>query len=388
MSLKEKQTENFEEENFDYFIEFYNDISLEQLKNIFAICHSSLNYSFSFMNNKNHGNGGHFNAHQSRALKSIIDFIKDLEKILKSHNSVWAFDIDQYYKNVFMLCEEFLIESGGSPIPENFPKIELIEHKPIFWIENKIIFNNHPYESTHLKEVSSGSYALVYKYKDPTYRSQVALKRAFKNLNEKELERFKLEYETLKKLDSPLIIKAYKYYEQKNEYLMELADYTLEHYIHLNKDKISIGRKITLVKQVLRAFEYIYSKNLLHRDISYKNILIKEHEDHSIFIKVADFGLVKDPSSNLTSIGTDVKGSINDKSDLSLVGYENYEIRHETYALSQVIYFILTGRTSRYYREKNEALLSFINKGTAPKNERYQNLGELNTAVNQLIKNL
>lgn len=45
----------------------------------------------------------------------------------------------------------------------------------------------------------------------------------------------------------------------------------------------------SIVRQILRAFEYIHSKGQLHRDISPKNILVKLYED-TIVIKIADFG--------------------------------------------------------------------------------------------------
>lgn len=272
LSIQERELENFNNVDTSFFIEFYNDIDLDKLKNIFALCHRELNGLFSFMNIKKNQNG-HFNADESRQLKHIIEFVEGLEKKLKYHESEWAFNIEDYYKEIFELCKSFLVESGGSSIPEDFPKIELIDFKPIFFIENKITLDSvNFHESVPLKEVSKGSYALVYKFKDPNYGSHVALKKAFQTLNTKELDRFKLEFETLKKLDSPFIIKAYHYDEQNNEYLMELADCTLEHYIISNNTKITNNKRVNLVRQILRAFQYIHSKNLLHRDISYGTV--------------------------------------------------------------------------------------------------------------------
>jgi Protein tyrosine kinase. len=49
----------------------------------------------------------------------------------------------------------------------------------------------------------------------------------------------------------------------------------------------------------------------LHRDICLKNILIKLFDDVKV-IELSDFGLVKIPDSELTSINTDYKGCFND----------------------------------------------------------------------------
>ncbi|XQF94187.1 protein kinase domain-containing protein (plasmid) [Pseudoalteromonas espejiana] len=50
----------------------------------------------------------------------------------------------------------------------------------------------------------------------------------------------------------------------------------------------------------------------MHRDISPKNILLKEYDDVAV-VKIADFGLVKIVDSELTSENTDFKGYYNDQ---------------------------------------------------------------------------
>lgn len=82
----------------------------------------------------------------------------------------------------------------------------------------------------------------------------------------------------------------------------------------------------------------------LHRDISPENILIKEYED-TLVIKISDFGLVKIPDSELTTIHTEFKGRFNDP-ELIVVGFDTYGILHETYALTRIIYYIMTGKTN------------------------------------------
>jgi len=66
-------------------------------------------------------------------------------------------------------------------------------------------------------------------------------------------------------------------------------------------------------------------------------------DDGSKIIKVSDFGLVKLRDSSLTSKGSSIKGTLNDPA-LNIVGFKNYETRHEVYALAQVVNFILSGR--------------------------------------------
>jgi eukaryotic-like serine/threonine-protein kinase len=171
---------------------------------------------------------------------------------------------------------------------------------------------------------------------------------------------------------------------------MELADQTLEKFISRNNNSIPFDKKRALVIQLLNAFEYIHSKGILHRDISYQNILIKQYDDGSLWVKVTDFGLVKLPESTLTRQGTKIKGAINDYSDLMAIGFENYEIRHETYALAQVIYFILTGRKAGrkggYTSERNNELKNFILRAvSADKEKRFTSVGEMKEELLKVV---
>ena len=229
-----------------------------------------------------------------------------------------------------------------------------------------------------LKTIGVGAYAVVSKYYDKRYDKWFALKKAKKDLNEKEIIRFKREYDDMKKLNSPYVLEVYNYDETKMQYTMELADFSLEKYITENNDKLTIAKRYSLISQILKAFEYIHSKGLYHRDICPKNILIKTYDDTSI-IKIADFGLVKEKESELTSDSSEIKGYFNDPT-LKIDGFSNYGLIHEIYALTQTIVFVLTGK-SHFDKIKDEKILEFLHKGTNPnKEQRYQSIEEMEKA--------
>lgn len=99
-------------------------------------------------------------------------------------------------------------------------------------------------------------------------------------------------------------------------------------------------------------------------------------------VKLSDFGLVKEPDSTLTSIDSEIKGSLND-SNLRVIGFSNFSIVYETYALTLVILFVMTG-LQNIEKIRDEKIRKFILKGiNSDTNKRYQNVDELKAAFNE-----
>lgn len=361
--------------------DFYKNFPIV-LQKLFSLFHYHLNDLLKYMNQRI--SNGRYTAHESRELIFFIDQLKTIQANLK--NTDLAFDIDNEYNDILNECESFLSNSGGSDIPHNFSRINIIESRPIFNLnsDNSIAIDNSVQTlKAKLKLIGEGSYAKVFKYKDPYYNNQFAIKRALSNLTAQEYERFELEYQTMKSLNSPYILKVYRFDQKEKQYTMEYANETLFTFIEKNNSNLSITMRINLVRQTLRAFEYIHSKGLLHRDISPTNILIQKFDGLNI-IKISDFGLVKYEDSNLTRINTELKGYFNDHHDLSIVGFKNYKIHHETFALTRIIYFILTGRNN-IQSIKNKDYEIFIRRGISSNiYERYQSVDEIQRHFNQL----
>lgn len=357
----------------------YDAIDHEKLKILFSTLHNRLVSLFDTMNQRlptTHEYSAHFWADPSRALIKTIEIIESLQKSLE--RSKYAFTVDEYYSKIISQCKKFLNNSGGSSIPPGMAKIGLYYTIPIFLSQDLIVIENSGVEYVNLKLIGEGSYAQVFRYFDRNYQKNYALKRAKKDLNDKEINRFKREYEQMKGLNSPYIVEVFGYIEKKKEYTLEFMDISLHNYIMDNNTKLSFLERKKIVNQIIKAFSYIHSKQLLHRDISPNNILLKLYDD-VIVVKISDFGLVKLPESNLTSANTKLKGCFNDP-NLSFEGFENYEMVHETYALTRLLYFVMTGKT-RTDKVKNSNLKDFICKGlNSNKDQRFKNIDELSQA--------
>jgi serine/threonine protein kinase len=64
-------------------------------------------------------------------------------------------------------------------------------------------------------------------------------------------------------------------------------------YLRKPKKIMNYNKKLVILKQICEGMEYIHSKNVLHRDLGARNILL----DDCLTAKVADFGMSKDVGS-------------------------------------------------------------------------------------------
>ena len=361
------------------YSDLYKSFRNQKLREILMTLHHDLVGLFRTMNERlpTGEHEAHFWAEPSRDLIKRIEIIFSLVSSLKE--TPLAFQIDPYYLDLLTRCRDFLSSSGGSSLPPNMAKVELYYTLPIFLPLSSITISHKQQDFTFdLKLIGSGSYANVYKYKDTFYNRPFILKRAKKELTDKEVARFKREFDVMNDLSSPYILEVYCYNPDKNEYIMEYMDYTLDGYIAAHNSTLTIVQRKGIAQQILRAFDYLHSKGHLHRDISPKNILIKEYDD-TLVVKLSDFGLVKIPDSTLTTVNTEFKGYFNDPA-LVVEGFNTYGIVHETYALTRVIYFVMTGKTNTE-KITNQNLRNFVERGLNPdKTKRFQNIRDMISA--------
>lgn len=361
------------------YSDLYKSFRNQKLREILMTLHHDLVGLFRTMNERlpTGEHEAHFWAEPSRDLIKRIEIIFSLVSSLKE--TPLAFQIDPYYLDLLTRCRDFLSSSGGSSLPPNMAKVELYYTLPIFLPLSSITISHKQQDFTFdLKLIGSGSYANVYKYKDTFYNRPFILKRAKKELTDKEVARFKREFDVMNDLSSPYILEVYCYNPDKNEYIMEYMDYTLDEYIAAHNSTLTIVQRKGIAQQILRAFDYLHSKGHLHRDISPKNILIKEYDD-TLVVKLSDFGLVKITDSTLTTVNTEFKGYFNDPA-LVVEGFNTYGIVHETYALTRVIYFVMTGKTNTE-KITNQNLRAFVEKGLNPdKIKRFQNIRDMISA--------
>ena len=318
------------------FLRLYGDMGSNSL--MFADFHGRLNGHFQFMNYKA-GTNRHFNAEDSRQLISLIQEVRDAQRVLRKNGL--EFVIADSYRKILEDCETFLTHSGGSPIPEIFKPIELVKFEPVFMIPGTRMQLQERRSTVDLQLIGSGSYANVYRFIDPEYGIPFALKRAKRNMNQKDLERFRNEFELLKDLRFPYVLQVFRYFEDRNEYTMEHCDATLREFIDRGNARISFGTRKRVALQFLYGLNYLHSKGYLHRDVSYQNVLVKQYDGGSVIVKISDFGLFKHSDSDLTRSESELRGTILDP---TIVSFKHYNLANEIYSIGFVLSFIFSGR--------------------------------------------
>ena len=307
---------------------------------MFSVLHKRLNEHFTDINGRAETTR-HYWAENSRNLLFLIKEIEtDLHTMKRAGVEV---ELADAYQGALERCRPWLSPSGGSTVPEDFEPIEVIAYEPVFTRAARSVKLKKHQEPIELKMVGSGSYAHVYSYVDPDYGIKFAVKRAKKDLDERDLGRFKQEFEVLSKLSFPYVVEVYRYDETRNEYKMEYCDTTLRDFIAKKNARISFSARKRIALQFLYGINYLHLQKLLHRDISLQNILLKVYESGAVLVKLSDFGLVKDNASEFTRTQTEMKGTVRDP---MLGSFKDYAVVNEMYAIGHVLAYIFTGRES------------------------------------------
>lgn len=324
----------------DAYLELYGS-ELPELAAIYSAFHQRINNLLNFMNSKIYGSGGgHFNAEPSREFINLLQELQEVRATLKRVGIV--VNIRSDYKKVLEDCEAFLVASGGSTIPDGFGRVTVERYEAVFTTGGAAAPVRPNAERPPLTLVGEGSFALVHRFRDPILDADVALKSARKTLNERELARFRQEYDTLKSLNNPYIVRAYTYDETQPSFTMEYCNTTLHDYIKRNNSRLSWSVRKRIALQFLYGLSYLHRKGVLHRDISLRNVLIQEHDLGVVTVKLSDFGLHKSPESEFTKIDSSMKGTVLDP---TLDRFADFAATNDIYAVGHVLSYIFTGRS-------------------------------------------
>ena len=189
-----------------------------------------------------------------------------------------------------------------------------------------------------------GAMGIVYKAFDPHIERHVAIKTIRKDMVEPELAaqymtRFKNEAKAAGRMHHPNIVGVYEYGEDdKVTFIaMEYVEGAgLREYLN-RRASFDFGQLVALMEQLLDALEFAHAQGVVHRDIKPSNLIVTSQGR----LKVADFGIARVDTSNLTMLGVTM-GTPPYMSPEQCRGLE-VDHRSDLFSTGVVLYELLTG---------------------------------------------
>ena len=192
--------------------------------------------------------------------------------------------------------------------------------------------------------LGKGAMGVVYKGFDPGIERVVAIKTVRKDLVdpdlvEQSMARFKNEAVAAGRLLHPNIVSVYEYGEDAaNAFIvMEFVEGTgLREYLNRGAN-FDLGQIAAMMTQLLQALDFAHERGVVHRDIKPANLILTS----SGALKVADFGIARIDTSNLTTMGM-VMGTPSYMSPEQCQG-QTVDRRSDLFSAGVVLYELLAG---------------------------------------------
>jgi len=197
----------------------------------------------------------------------------------------------------------------------------------------------------YISDLGEGAMGKVCKCFDPDFHRMVAVKTVHKALlndasADEFRERFRNEMRAVGKLTHPNIVSVFDAGEKQGcpYFVMEYVEgQELKHMLDA-KMPFSVEQSLSIIKGVLSGLASIHKNGITHRDLKPANIFISSSDGTP---KIADFGIAKLDSSEMTQIGT-IIGSPKYMSPEQCVG-EPVDARSDLFAIGIILYELLTG---------------------------------------------
>ncbi len=198
------------------------------------------------------------------------------------------------------------------------------------------------------RELGAGAMGIVYEGWDPGIARRVAIKTVRRDQLERAeageiLARFQREAQAAGRLSHPNIVAIYDYGEQGGEdggtafIAMEFIEgRELKDYFDAN-ERFPLPELGRIMAQLLAALGHAHQHGIVHRDIKPANIILLKDGT----VKVADFGIARIESSNLTQAGA-VLGTPAYMSPEQFMG-QTVDGRSDLFSAGVILYQFLTG---------------------------------------------
>jgi serine/threonine-protein kinase len=201
------------------------------------------------------------------------------------------------------------------------------------------------------RQIGEGGMANVYLARHDLLKRPTAIKLLkLARTTDEITARFEREVQLASSLSHPNTIEIFDYghtREGQLYYAMEYLDGLAVSQILERDGAFPVGRAIHILRQVCAALVEAHGKGLVHRDIKPENVMVCRYGGIFDFVKILDFGLVKnisqqhsrDLTRNLRILGTPLY-----MAPERLRNPADVDARADIYALGALAFYMLTGR--------------------------------------------
>ncbi len=183
-------------------------------------------------------------------------------------------------------------------------------------------------------------------------------------------KRFFLEASMTAKLRHPNTVMVFDYGRTEDNIYYMAMEYLEGHTLHRairQAGHFSEERATHILRQICRSLREAHTLGVIHRDLKPANIYLLEHGDEPDFVKVLDFGLVKnvaDNSEELTQAGLRM-GSPKYMAPEQISGGA-VDARTDIYALGIIMYEMLAGKVPFDHASNMSVLMAHVNDEAPP----------------------
>jgi serine/threonine protein kinase len=184
-------------------------------------------------------------------------------------------------------------------------------------------------------------------------------------------KRFFLEASIASKLTHPNTVTIFDYGRTEDDVYYMAMEYLDGHTLHRAIREASHfpeERAAHVARQICRALREAHSLGVIHRDLKPANIFLVEHGDETDFVKILDFGLVKNVSDTKTEELTQTglfMGSPKYMAPEQIRG-DRVDARTDIYALGIIMYEMIAGKVPFDRPSSVNILMAHVNEEAPP----------------------
>ena len=220
---------------------------------------------------------------------------------------------------------------------------------------------------TLVEKIGEGGMGKVYKARHAMLRRPTVIKLIREDqLTEKALERFEQEVQLTSQLTHPNTISIYDYGHSPDGvfyYAMEyLSGITLGQLAKIEQ-QVPSARVVYILQQICGSLSEAHTQGLIHRDIKPGNIMLCQRGGIYDFVKVLDFGLVKQikPHTQDNNQHLGIMGTPGFIAPELLVTNRKVDARSDLYAVGALGFLMLTGKQVFTDRDVDTVLQKIVN---------------------------